>query len=241
MRAVLILLAACGSSPAVQAPEPDPCALPAGLDLAELEPQAANLLVRRALACTDHRHGRISDHDYRRRVAALDAELTGKPIKKRKLIAPRALPTRLIVWASSVVDVSSQYSDPAWSASRVLGPPDVYPAYGDHDKAWASLGADDRPEYIEVAFDPPERASGVEIYETFNPGAIDKLELITVKGKRIEIPLGTQPTGGTTSVVSRHHLRCTREPIASVRVSLDSPRVPGWNELDAIGIVPCTR
>jgi hypothetical protein len=36
-------------------------------------------------------------------------------------------------------------------------------------------------------------------------------------------------------------VRCTRERIASVRVHLDSKAVAGWNEIDAIGVVPCTR
>jgi hypothetical protein len=241
VRALLLVLAACGSPGGAKAPEPDPCGMPAGIDLADLEPEAANLLVRRALACTDHRQGRISDDDYRKQVAALDAELTGKPIKKKRVIANQELPTRLVMWAHTVLDVSTQYSDQAWSANQVLGPPDVYPEHGDHNKAWASHGADDRAEHIEVGFEHPERVSGIEIYETFNAGAIDKVELITVKGKRIDVPIGTQATGTNASVRSVFNVRCTQEPVAAVRVSLDSQRVSGWNELDAIGIVPCTR
>jgi hypothetical protein len=241
MRLLLVILAAaCGTQVDAKVPEPDPCGLPTGIDIADLDTPVANLMMRRALICNDHRFGRIDDEQYRRLTAALDAELAGKPIKKTR--APqKVLSTRLIVWASSVIDFSTQYTENAWSANQIVGAPDVYPAYGDHNKAWASRGADDREEFIEVGFERPERVSGVEIYETFNPGAIDKIELITVKGRRIEVSIGGGPPAPGVSAHSVFDVRCTQDPIASVRVHLDSQRVSGWNELDAIGVVPCTR
>lgn len=195
--------------------------------------------MRRALVCNDHRQGRLTDDEFASRVKSLDAELKGKRIAKRK--PPPEVADSLILWSKSVVDVSTQYSEDAWSANQVLGPPDVFPSYGDHNKAWASHGADDRDEWIEVAFEADERVSGVEIYETFNPGAIDKLELITVKGRRIELPITNDPAAPNTSVKRVFDTRCTQERVRSVRVHLDSQRVSGWNEIDAIGVVPCTR
>lgn len=232
----LVLLAACGAQP--RGPQPDPC-LPAGVDLDTLDPPAQSILMRRALVCNDHRQGRITDDEFATRVASLDAELKGKRIVKRK--PQPEVSDQLIVWASSVLDVSSQYSDEAWSANQVLGKPDVFPAYGDHNKAWASQGADDREEWIEVGFDGDERVSGVEVYETFNPGAIDKVELVTVKGRRIELAIPSDTATPGTSVKRVFNVRCTQELVRSVRVHLDSQRVSGWNELDAIGVVPCTR
>ena len=34
---------------------------------------------------------------------------------------------------------------------------------------------------------------------------------------------------------------CTNEPIAAVRINIASHLVEGWNEIDAVGLVPCTR
>ena len=230
------MLAACGSVP--RGPHQDSC-LPAGVALDTLDPPAQSILMRRALVCNDHREGRITDDELATRVAALDAELVGKRIVRRK---PRPVESdQLIVWASSVIDVSSQYSDEAWSANQVLGKPDVFPTYGDHNKAWASLGADDREEWIEVGFAGNERISGVEIYETFNAGAIDQVELVTVKGRRIDVAIPPDTAAPGTSVKRVFDVRCTQELVRSVRVHLDSQRVSGWNELDAIGVVPCTR
>ena len=37
----------------------------------------------------------------------------------------------------------------SWSANKVIGPPDVYPQYGDFENAWASESANS-VEFIEV-------------------------------------------------------------------------------------------
>jgi hypothetical protein len=198
--------------------------------------------MQRSLVCKDHEHGRITDGEYKQQVAAIDAKLVGKRLTRRRANdVPEVTNPSLVIWASSVVEFSTQYSEHGWSAQQVLGPPDVYPAYGDIVRAWASKGADDRDEFIEVGFDKPGLISGVEVYETYNPGAIDRIELVTTRGRRIDVAInGPAPAPGT-SARRQFDFRCTREPIASVRVHLDSPKVPGWNEIDAIGVVPCSR
>ncbi|HNP99948.1 MAG TPA: hypothetical protein PKK99_12895, partial [Bacteroidia bacterium] len=55
-------------------------------------------------------------------------------------------------YADHVIAFSSEYSNPDYSASRILGAPDAYPAYGDNANAWAPLTQDASREYIEVGF-----------------------------------------------------------------------------------------
>ena len=183
------------------------------------------LLVRRALLCNDLEHRRITVEDYS---AAVTELYTSSSFIPPKAVAP-------LVWAASVVAMSSQYSTGSWSASRVLGPPDVPMIDADHVNAWASLGADDQEEFLEVALAEPAHLSAVEIYETYNPGAISSIELITERGER----LAMQPGGATTRRTHRLDFACTQERIAAIRVTLDSQQVAGWNELDAIGAQPC--
>ena len=233
---VVVAVSACGAHVASTPAAADPCA-PPGVRLVDLEPRQPDV-IRRVLACNDHRFGRISDEEYRRRLALLDAEHDPVADERSDHLPD---PAPLIEWASSVIDVSSQYSDSAWAATQALGPPDVFPGYGDQAKAWASLGADDHEEWIEVGFARADSISEVEVYETYNPGAIDRVELITPRGHRIDAAASTVTANPSGSALRRFTVRCTAEPIVAVRIHLDSLAVAGWNELDAIGVVPCTR
>lgn len=144
-----------------------------------------------------------------------------------------------IVWASEVRAMSSQYDAGAWSAAQALGAPDVYPGSGDDDRAWASLGADDRTEYLEVGF-APRRISALRIYETYNPGAVSRVELTFADGTT-HVVAGVAPGGaGADAVLRRVDLGgCTTQPVIAARVTVDSTRVAGWNEIDAIGGEVC--
>ena len=117
----------------------------------------------------------------------------------------------------------------------------MFPAHGDNANAWASLGADDRDEWIEVGYARPTRVSAVEVLETYNPGAISSIELVTASGQRIQAYQGAPATTGQTANRLHVDVTCTVEPIVSVAVHLASTKVAGWNELDAIGLQPCAQ
>lgn len=214
------------------APAVDPCGLPTGVKLGDLDAEDSALVTRRLLACSDLRFGRITSDQYDTAVASID--------KQWNRVEPAAARPQ-IVWASTVRGFSSQYSTSSWAATQVLGAPNVYPAHGDNASAWASLGADDRDEWLEVGFDRAGSVSAVEIYETYNAGALDRVELITQSGRIIEAQPGGLAPGGTASARRSVNVSCTSEPIVAVRVHVASTKVAGWNEIDAIGVVPCTK
>ncbi len=228
----------------------DRCALPAGVTLADLQPAERASVTRRALLCADVEHGRISPDAYRAAVAELDAARTGgDPTAvesflhySTKITAPAA-PFGAMVWAAGVRAMSSQYATESWSAAQVLGPPDVPSGNHDHVNAWASRGADDQEEFLEVSLHRPVLASAVHIYETYNPGAVTKIELIGEHGRR-QVLVGQDLTD--TSALGhllRVQLPCTGERsgerITAVRVTLDSQSIEGWNEIDSIGVESC--
>jgi hypothetical protein len=209
-------------------PVVDPCQ--PSFDLGALSQRDRGLVARRALACSDLTHGRITQAQYDTQVAAIDTAWTGPA-------APIAAP--VMQWAATVDGVSSQYSEANWSAQRVLGPPDVYPQHGDIVNAWAPRSADDAEEWIEVGYAQPMRASAVEIYETFNPGAVTAIELVTESGQRVSAYQAAPAAGGERANKLRVEIGCTDERVVAVHVRLASPQVTGWNELDAIGLLPC--
>jgi hypothetical protein len=178
--------------------------------------------------------------------------VTGKPVKRKKLSATlmvvaiscffvcpaytqEAAPDS-VMWASSVVSYSSQYGSGSWSANQTLGPPNVYPSHGDNTKAWASQTSGGRREFLEVGYSNPISIIGVDVYETDNPGAVDKVEA--------RDPDGTLHLlwSGSAEKLSGARIFQIRFPptsflVKSIRISLDSPAVSGWNEIDAIGII----
>jgi len=148
-------------------------------------------------------------------------------------VAPTAPSPLPVEWASKVRAVSSEYSPSDWSAQRALGPPDVYPRTGDLPNAWASQQPDAATEFIEVGYDKPQRASAVRIFETFNPGAISRIDTFTEHGS------SAYAVNGSSEQPFELQIPCSADPIVAVRVTLDSASVPGWNEIDAIGLVSC--
>ena len=141
-------------------------------------------------------------------------------------------------WATSVRGFSTEYTSSSWSAQQALGAPNVFPRSGDIEAAWASREPDSSTEFIELGFAQPQRASALEIYETFNPGAITRVELITERGERIVVPRRELRWNGGAAV-SSFGTSCTQEPIVAARLVVDSGKVAGWNEVDAVGLLPC--
>lgn len=145
-------------------------------------------------------------------------------------------------WATAVTAFSSQYSAVAgaWSAQSAVGPPDVYPRYGDFGAAWASSTPDFQREYLELTYATPQEINVVNVVETLAPGALD---LVAVKNPSTGLfetvwtgnPVIEPPVARVRSAA----FPTTRFPVSEVRVEFDSPFVPGWNEIDAVGIGQC--
>jgi hypothetical protein len=201
------------------------------VDAEGLDPAGRLLVARRVLACQDYEHGRITKQQYESTVASIELDFS-RPVTQRDRV----------IWASSVLGYSTQYSDTAWSAQQALGAPNVYPRHGDIQQAWASRTADEQDEWIELGYDVPRSVSAVEIYETYNPGAIETVELITTSGRRIQLRAPSLKETDAVTEVNKAVIQtpCTSEPIAAVRINLRSIETKGWNEIDAVGLVPCT-
>jgi hypothetical protein len=144
--------------------------------------------------------------------------------------------SRGVVWASAMVDHSSEYSATRNAASDVLGPPDVFPLSGDRDGAWASAATDGGEEWVTVRFPSPVRAASIVWLETFNPGAVSRIDDVS-DGGATTLWRGVMPAP-TESVSAPELTLLTPRMITAVRIVLDTRRVAGWNEIDAIGLIP---
>ncbi|QDU77311.1 hypothetical protein Pan97_43780 [Bremerella volcania] len=124
----------------------------------------------------------------------------------------------------------------SWSIEQLYGPPDTL-AFGDYGTAWASASADGQDEWVIAQFENEVSPAELQIYETYNPGAVYKVSVFTPIGNEVTVWQGPDPTpqgsGGGVSKIPLETIWRTKK----VKVYLASKKVRGWNEIDAIGLV----
>lgn len=143
-------------------------------------------------------------------------------------------------WAASVAGFSSQFSSTAWSAQQALGPPDLFPLYADAGTAWASATPDGQREHLELDYSSPAPINFVNVVETYAPGALDRVSVWNPNTLAFEqVWSGTAAAAPPVARINTVSFPLTRFPVSRVRLEFDSPAVPGWNEIDAVGIGSC--
>ena len=137
-----------------------------------------------------------------------------------------------VIWAASAT-ASTQYGNPQWSAMQAAGQPNTN-ACGDHNSAWASKTPDGQWEWLDLTFPQVVTAKAVRIKETFNPGAVRKIEGF-INGGWVVIWQGQDPNSSCPGVAEIP--LAAPMPLNRIRIHLDSVTVKGWNEIDAVGLV----
>jgi hypothetical protein len=144
--------------------------------------------------------------------------------------------------ASSTFAEQSRYGDTAarkgrnWGPEQATGEPDT-PGAGDIPTAWASLTEDAQKEWLLLEYAEPVAAAGIKIYETYNPGAVSKVSVLTQDGEEVEVWVGKDPSpAGSVMGVSEISFR-TDFKTKRVKIYIDSPSVRGWNEIDAVELI----
>ncbi|RYU92745.1 OmpA family protein [Emticicia agri] len=149
---------------------------------------------------------------------------------------------QLIQWASKVIGFSSERTDPAsqgpeYRATQVLGSPSKLPQTGNSKAAWSPAGADTNgDEWIKVSFEKPTKIKQVSIGENYNPGSIirvfayDSTDTEHLIHENInDIP---KMEGRMWNVVVPQ----TTYLVYAIKLVMSPSRVPGYNQIDAIGI-----
>jgi hypothetical protein len=140
-------------------------------------------------------------------------------------------------WAISAT-ASSQYSDPGWSAMQAAGEPNVG-ACGDNSSAWASSSPSEVAT-LTLNYAVPVIPSQIVIYETYNPDAVTKIEVVSVTGD-IYMVYEAFPQVFDDPADCPFVLEMTVSgvpvPINQVIITIDQVNHPGWNEIDAVQLV----
>ncbi|MBK8024142.1 MAG: hypothetical protein IPK19_22595 [Chloroflexi bacterium] len=139
-------------------------------------------------------------------------------------------------WAASASG-SSQYGSSSWSFEQATGEPDT-DSCGDIGTAWASATSTGKDSLM-LTYDEAVIPTQVNIYQTYNPGAIILIELSSsASGASFDLPdsaddIGNTPCPGVFMV----DVSGITEPVDTVTIYLDQTRTGSWNEIDAVELV----
>src|SRR5262245_22247043 len=123
----------------------------------------------------------------------------------------------------------------AWGPEQACGEPDTNMA-GDIQTAWASQSQDDQDEWLLLEYAEPVVPTAVLVHETYNPGALVRVTAFKLDGTEVELWKGQDPTAadsemGVSEIPVKVDFKTNR-----IRIHIASKDVPGWNEIDAVGI-----
>lgn len=125
----------------------------------------------------------------------------------------------------------------AYSVEQAIGPPDT-PGYGDAITAWCSLAADATPlEWLELDYARAVLPKEVHVCETYSPGALVRVTVFDPAGNEVQVWAGKDPSAQMPILSISKVPIAADYPVSRIRVYFDMAAVPGWSEIDAVGLM----
>jgi hypothetical protein len=130
----------------------------------------------------------------------------------------------------------------SWSPQQAAGAPDT-PTVGDQTSAWASQSSDGGTEWLILQYARAVVPRQVEVYESCGPGALFRVTVFDDGDREIEAWSGADPTPATPAASSGATVPVSTIPVSlnvstrKIKIYLACDKVPGWNEIDAVGLV----
>lgn len=122
---------------------------------------------------------------------------------------------------------------PPYGAQQVVGAPDS--PVGDRATAWAPATQNGGQEWLLTEFSKPVEVAQIIVSENCGPGAITRITAITASGAEVPLWQGEAPkvaAPSNTPFTAAANVTANR-----VKIYLDTAKVPGWNEIDAVQLV----
>ncbi|ATC62600.1 hypothetical protein CMV30_00655 [Nibricoccus aquaticus] len=142
-------------------------------------------------------------------------------------------------WATGA-KASSEYGSPGYAAMQAMGAPNVAEG-GDNTSAWCPGSSAKGLQWIELTYSKPVHATEVRVRQSYNPGAVVKIEAIDTDGGTHLWWSGIDPARppGALNAIAWFSVRVPRTAyrVATVRVTLDIDAVASWQEVDAVQLV----
>lgn len=147
-----------------------------------------------------------------------------------------------VQWASKVLGVSSERSDPTedgpqYKAAQILGKPSKLPSTGSSRAAWSPAGADTNgDEWIKVGFERPMKIRLVCVAENYNPGAIIRVFAADSANKEHLIHENIGPAPTVPGRMWNITIPQTSFKVYAIKLVMTPSLIRGYNEIDAVGI-----
>lgn len=143
-------------------------------------------------------------------------------------------------WASQLLGVSSEYT-PAngqqYKGTQALGRPNKMPQAESGASAWRPAQEDSDEQWLKVGFDTPAPVRQVVVAENFGAGCITKILAYDPQGKEYLLHQNNEATPKAVGRMWRVILKTpTSYPVAAIKLVLNTKKIAGWNEIDAIGV-----
>lgn len=147
--------------------------------------------------------------------------------------------SKSIRYANSVVSFSSEYSGSNTGAREALGPPDVYPQYNGGSNTWMNkeLATDyETRDYITLAFPDAAPINYLDIYETFNPGAVETVYLKNSEGEFVTVYSDTASNPSEVARIKHIAFPVTDYNVSEVKISLHTGKYKKYHAIDAVAL-----
>ena len=143
-----------------------------------------------------------------------------------------------VQWASKVLGVSSECplgNQGQYMAKQVIGKPSKLPQAESGGTAWRTKSEDGGEEWIKVGFDNPLNVRQIAIAQNYKPGCVTKIILSDNQGNE-QVISTFNPALLTKPLLLINLPIATKFKVSSLQLFLNTKKVKGWNEIDAIGI-----
>ncbi|HVU13116.1 MAG TPA: hypothetical protein VHD90_17680 [Phototrophicaceae bacterium] len=198
------------------------------------------ILIQPATAIDDALKQSLQSIQFHSVMAVVTPEITAEPTA-----TPTAQPTTVTTasgdllrqWAVKA-EGSSEYSDTGWNFAQATGKPNTATC-DDNETAWASESSTERA-ILKVSFAHPVIPSQINIYQSFNPGAIVEVDLGSSVNpdKVLPLPNSADPPGNTPCLgYFSVNVTGVDTPVDFVVIYVDQSITGNWDEIDAVQLV----
>jgi hypothetical protein len=137
-------------------------------------------------------------------------------------------------WAVSAA-ASSQYGDTSWSAMQATGAPNTA-VCADQVTAWASQSPG-TVETLQLVYAMPVIPQRIDIYQTYHPGTVVRVEVIDEAGVSYVVYEGQAIPIDQCPFVMSVKVSGVQARVRTVIITIDQSTVNDWSEIDAVMLV----